>query len=171
MTVFALDDVSIFSGSYTYISNVRFHIIPNRYLTIGDLERLPVGTTLPTLESGQSLTVTTAGGASVTAPLRINYVRVKVPDVMKNLKIVVHGVYLPFPHMHPAAAFEGVIGVAGNASGGSDGGDPSIEGECSVMDEREIDSCGVTDAGPNSMVTPGAKFSKPTVEIEDHHML
>ncbi|KAH9669933.1 hypothetical protein KPL70_021991 [Citrus sinensis] len=171
MTVFALDDVSIFSGSYTYISNVRFHIIPNRYLTIGDLERLPVGTTLPTLARGQSLTVTTAGGASVTAPLRINYVRVKVPDVMKNLKIVVHGIYLPFPHLHPATVFDGVIGVSGNADGGSDGGDPSIEGECSVMDEHGIGSCGGTVTGPATTVASGAKFSKPTVEIEDHHML
>lgn len=161
MTVFALDDVSIFSGSYTYISNVRFHIIPNRYLTIGDLERLPVGTTLPTLARGQSLTVTTAGGTSVTAPLRINYVRVKVPDVMKNLKIVVHGIYLPFPHLQPATVFDG----------GSDGGDPSIEGECSVMDEHGIGSCGGTVTGPATTVASGAKFSKPMVEIEDHHML
>lgn len=38
------------------------------------------------------------------APMRINYVRIKVPDVIRNVKIVVHSVYLPFPHINPVAA-------------------------------------------------------------------
>ncbi|KAE8704909.1 Detected protein of unknown function [Hibiscus syriacus] len=49
VTIFALDDVSIFFGSYSYISSVRLHILPNQLLTIADLERLQVGTTLTTL--------------------------------------------------------------------------------------------------------------------------
>ncbi|RHN61598.1 putative FAS1 domain-containing protein [Medicago truncatula] len=92
MTIFAVDDLSIFSGSQSYISNVRFHIIPNRYLSIADLEKLPVGTALPTLERGQPLLITTSGGGVTLAPMRINYVRVKVADVIRNVKIVVHSV-------------------------------------------------------------------------------
>ncbi|XP_071703428.1 uncharacterized protein [Rutidosis leptorrhynchoides] len=102
ITVFALDDVSIFSGSHSYVSNVRFHIIPNRLLAISDLEKIQTGTLLPTLESGQFLMVTTTTSGGFT-PMRINYVRIKVPDVMRNLKIVVHSIYLPFPHLHPSA--------------------------------------------------------------------
>lgn len=99
ITVFALDDVSIFAGSHAYVNNIRFHIIPNRLLAISDLEKISSGTLLPTLESGQSLMVTTTAGGFT--PMRINYVRIKVPDVMRNLKIVVHSIYLPFPHLHP----------------------------------------------------------------------
>ncbi|KAH9668140.1 hypothetical protein KPL70_021313 [Citrus sinensis] len=103
MTVFAFDNMSIFSSSPVYISNVRFHIVPNRYLRIGDLHRLPAGTTLPTLERGQSLTVTRGG--VVTGPFRINLVRIMVPDIMNSLKIIVYGVNLPFPHFG-ATAFD-----------------------------------------------------------------
>lgn len=101
MTVFAVDDLSIFSGSHSYISNVRFHIVPNHFLSIAsaDLEKLPVGTALTTLERGQPLLITTSGGGLTSAPMRINYVRIKVPDVIRNVKIVVHSVYLPFPHI------------------------------------------------------------------------
>ncbi|TXG60622.1 hypothetical protein EZV62_015195 [Acer yangbiense] len=163
MTIFALDDVSIFSGSFTYISNVRFHIVPNRYLTVGDLQSYPVGTTLPTLERGESLVVTTAGGGPLTAPMRINYVRVKVPDVMRNLKIVVHSVYLPFPHIHPAtAAYDGLLGGAS----GTGGGDQTVEGACSAMEEEGQGGCGEVQVEP---INPGV--SKQTVEIEDHHGL
>ncbi|QHN95479.1 fasciclin-like arabinogalactan protein [Arachis hypogaea] len=35
MTVFAVDDLSIFSGSHSYISNVRFHIVPNQTISCG----------------------------------------------------------------------------------------------------------------------------------------
>lgn len=116
MTVFALDDVSIFSGSHSYVNNVRFHIIPNRLLAISDLEKLPAGTVLPTLESTQSVMVTT--GAGEFTPMRINYVRIKVPDVMRNLKIIVHSVYLPFPHLHPSAGlFEETRGSGGTGTG------------------------------------------------------
>lgn len=52
MTMFTVDDLSIFSGSHTYISNVRFYIVPNYYLSIMDLEKLSIGTTLPTLQPG-----------------------------------------------------------------------------------------------------------------------
>ncbi|XP_058725437.1 uncharacterized mitochondrial protein AtMg00810-like [Vicia villosa] len=62
-----------------------------------------VGTALPSLERGQPLLITTSGGVTL-APMRINYVRVKVADVIRNVKIVVHSVYLPFPHINPVAA-------------------------------------------------------------------
>jgi hypothetical protein len=57
MTVFEGDDLSIFTGSHSYISNVRFHIVPNRFLTLSDLEKLPVETTLPTRARARSVTV------------------------------------------------------------------------------------------------------------------
>ncbi|XP_077230676.1 putative fasciclin-like arabinogalactan protein 20 [Tasmannia lanceolata] len=96
MTVFVLDDASIFAGGHAYVSNVRFHIVPNRFLMHEDLIKLPVGTTFPTLVHGQSLVVTNPGPS-----LRINYVPLKVPDAMFNLKIVVHTIFLPFPHLSP----------------------------------------------------------------------
>ncbi|KAK9269416.1 hypothetical protein L1049_001189 [Liquidambar formosana] len=52
MTVFALDDASIFSGGHAYLSSIRFHIFPGRLLTAADLDTLPVATELPTLEEG-----------------------------------------------------------------------------------------------------------------------
>lgn len=103
MTVFAVDEVSIFSDAQSYVSNVRYHIVSNRLLTIVDLEKLPVGTLLPTLISRHSLAVTIAGGSLMT-PMRINYMCINVPDVMRNLKIVVHSVYFPFPHLHHAVS-------------------------------------------------------------------
>ncbi|KAJ7945371.1 fasciclin-like arabinogalactan protein 21 [Quillaja saponaria] len=165
MTVFAVDDVSIFSGSQTYISNVRFHIVPNQYLTMADLERLPVGTALPSLERGQSLMITTAGGGPTAAPLRINYVRIKVPDVMRNVKIVVHSVYLPFPHIHlAAAAYDNILGGGG---GGSDGTnhmpeDRPVDGSCAALEEHG--GCTEESEIPMPQV-------KPMVETEDHHGL
>ncbi|XP_058079770.1 fasciclin-like arabinogalactan protein 21 [Magnolia sinica] len=94
MTIFALDDASIFAGGHSYVSNVRFHIVPNRFLMHADLLRMPVGTTLQTLVHGQALVLTGAADA-----LRINYVPLKIPDAMYNLKIVVHNIFLPFPHL------------------------------------------------------------------------
>ncbi|KAA8550251.1 hypothetical protein F0562_001935 [Nyssa sinensis] len=112
MTVFALDDVSIFSGGHAYLSDFRFHIVPNRLLMAADLESLPPGTVLPTMEQGQELVVTTAGGRGPLTPMRINYVKIKNPDLMYNLKIAIHGVSMPFPHFHPA-----VFGQIGRSVG------------------------------------------------------
>ncbi|KAK8673788.1 hypothetical protein V6N13_112100 [Hibiscus sabdariffa] len=103
VTIFALDDVSIFSGSYSYINSVRLHILPDRLLTIADLERLPVGTTLATLDRDQSLVVTTEGGI-MRKQMRINYVSIKVADMIRNLNVIVHSLYLPFPHVYPMVA-------------------------------------------------------------------
>ncbi|CAI0554524.1 unnamed protein product [Linum tenue] len=159
MTIFALDDFSIFSGSYSYISSVRFHIVPNQLLTIADLERLSVGCTLPTLESGQTLVVTTA--AATAAPMRINYVRIKMPDVMRNLKIAVHGIYLPFPRIHPsttpaagtAQSFEqGMFGSSGA------GDSAAASSACAALSEED-GSCGMVPVPP----------VKATLEVEDNH--
>ncbi|XP_074319799.1 uncharacterized protein LOC141656697 [Silene latifolia] len=99
MTIFAVDDVAIFHGGHAYIHSVRFHILPNRMLRFADLERLPASTILPTLEIGESLTVTSSGGGGLSSPMRINYVRVKFPDMLYNMKLVVHGVSSPFPRL------------------------------------------------------------------------
>ncbi|XP_008791919.1 fasciclin-like arabinogalactan protein 21 [Phoenix dactylifera] len=108
MTVFALDDSAIFAGGHAYVTNVRFHVVPNRLLMHADLLRLPAGTALPTLVHGQHLVVTNSGsaGAAAVGPsgsgLRINYVPIKAPDAVYNSKIVVHGIFLPFPHLYQA---------------------------------------------------------------------
>ncbi|XP_027367916.1 fasciclin-like arabinogalactan protein 21 [Abrus precatorius] len=166
MTVFAVDDLSIFSGSQSYISNIKFHIVPNHYLSLADLEKLPVGTALPTLERGQPLLITTTGGGATAAPMRINYVRIKVADVIRNVKIVVHSLYLPFPHINPvAAAYDSILGGEGASEGAVNIPDPAeqtTEGTCSVLDGRG--SCGVSGVSPIPQV-------KPMVEIEDHHGL
>jgi hypothetical protein len=192
MTIFAVDDLSIFSGSQSYISNVRFHIVPNHYLSIADLEKLPVGTALPTLERGQPLLITTSGGGVTLAPMRINYVRVKVADVMRNVKIVVHSVYLPFPHINPvAAAYDSILGGeghgasegAGAATTVSDSSGQATDGTCSALDGRGGCAASATTAGgmsPMPQVVPQAMPQivpqampqvKPMVEIEDHHGL
>ncbi|XP_059433608.1 fasciclin-like arabinogalactan protein 21 [Corylus avellana] len=160
MTVFAVDDLSIFTGSHSYISNVRFHIVPNRFLTLSDLEKLPVESTLPTLERGQSLMVTTAGEGLLAEPIRINYVRIKAPEVMRNLKIVVHSVFLPFPHIHPvASAYDQILG-----GGGSNGADR-------LASDRTVNEvCDAVGGKGGCAEVPMPQF-KPTVEIEDHHGL
>ncbi|TKY55536.1 hypothetical protein E2542_SST19954 [Spatholobus suberectus] len=85
-----LDDLSIFTGSHLCISHVWFHIMPNHYLSIADLKKLPIRTTLPTLEQCQLLPITISGSGETSAPMKINYVKVKVADVIHNVKIVVH---------------------------------------------------------------------------------
>uniref|UniRef100_A0A803LMI2 Protein FAR1-RELATED SEQUENCE n=1 Tax=Chenopodium quinoa TaxID=63459 RepID=A0A803LMI2_CHEQI len=99
MTIFAVDDSSIFQGGHSYVHGVRFHIIPNQMLKFADLESLPPSTVLPTLESGETLTITTPGGGGTSSPMRINYVKIKYPDLIYNYKLVVHGIGSPFPHL------------------------------------------------------------------------
>ncbi|XP_021751953.1 fasciclin-like arabinogalactan protein 21 [Chenopodium quinoa] len=99
MTIFAVDDSTIFQGGHSYVHGVRFHIIPNQMLKLADLESLPPSTVLPTFESGETLTITTPGGGGSSSPLRINYVKIKYPDLIYNYKLVVHGIGSPFPHL------------------------------------------------------------------------
>ncbi|KAL9681123.1 hypothetical protein QQ045_012904 [Rhodiola kirilowii] len=155
MTVFTLDDISIFSGGQAYVSSVRFHIVPNQLLSFADLEKLPVGTVLPTLEQGQSLVVTTPGGG--VAPMRINYVRIKHPDVMHNLRIVIHELFLPFPRIRsttPTLGFGGT-GFAAypefTGVGGFDAALGSKPAEVPVMTPH---------------IKPAAE-----IDVEDHHGL
>ena len=169
MTIFALDDISIFSGSQSYINNIRFHIVPNIYLTFADLEKLPLGTPLPTLVQGQALVITTAGGGgSTSAPMRINYVRIKVPEVIRNLKIIVHGLFLPFPHIHPAAAVYDEI--LGGGSGESDMASTHVINDRTVEDAAAAGTCYPL-FGEGACVQVAMPPVKPTVEIEDHHGL
>ncbi|KAM6563763.1 hypothetical protein CsatB_023761 [Cannabis sativa] len=165
MTIFALDDISIFSGSQSYINNIRFHIVPNIYLTFEDLEKLPLGTLLPTLVQDQTLVITTSGiGGLNPAPMRINYVRIKIPEVIKNIKIVIHGVFLPFPHIHPVAAvYDEILGGSGGSGVGGSSSDSSsarVEGTCYPF-------FGEGACVQVAMPPP----TKPTVDIEDHHGL
>ncbi|KAL5556395.1 hypothetical protein UlMin_038631 [Ulmus minor] len=173
MTVFALDDISIFSGSHSYINNVRFHIVPNHLLTVSDLEKLPVGTPLPTLEQGQSLVITTSGVGQSSAPMRINYVRIRVPEVIRNLKIVVHSLFLPFPHIHPVhAVYDEILGGGGGNIGGLGGGAANLEGHFvpDQMQTQEGTCYSLHLNGGNCVEVPMPPV-KPVVDIEDHHGL
>lgn len=102
------------------------------------------------------------------APMRINYVRVKVADVIRNVKIMVHSVYLPFPHINPvAAAYDTILGGEGASEGDAtitDSAGQNTEGTCSALDGRGGCVGGVAGMSPMPQV-------KPMVEIEDHHGL
>ncbi|KAG5531866.1 hypothetical protein RHGRI_026467 [Rhododendron griersonianum] len=147
VTVFALNDAAIFSDvGHEYVTSFRFHIVPNRLLMASDLEQLPAGTVLPTLNLGQELVVTTGGGSGgpFGGPVRINYVRIERPDLMFNLKMVVHGLSMPFPHVNVTA----VIGSGYDAAG------------CGVAGNADV----------GYSVAPPSRIER-TDEIEDHHGL
>ncbi|XP_057961710.1 fasciclin-like arabinogalactan protein 21 [Malania oleifera] len=143
MTVFALDDISIFNGGHAYVREVRFHIVPNRLLMAADLEHLPPSTVLPTLEPSEALVVTTAGlggGGGGPTPLRINYVRMRSPDLLHNLRIVVHGLFMPFPHLNPTVDSLGDNGRTGLDAAGNGGScrASEMEGACAMGPSQEI---------------------------------
>ncbi|KAF0895751.1 hypothetical protein E2562_014360 [Oryza meyeriana var. granulata] len=123
MTVFALDDQTIFAGGgHDYVSVVRFHIVPGHRLTHADLLRLHPGTMLPTLAGeGQSLIVTqgAAGSGSGFNDVRINYIPIKEPDVVINSRIALHGVYVPFPRLHLANLAAAVALASSNQINGT----------------------------------------------------
>ncbi|XP_047331743.1 fasciclin-like arabinogalactan protein 21 [Impatiens glandulifera] len=104
-TVFALDDPSVFSSGQSFVTDFRFHVVPNRLLLAEELEHLPAGTILPTMHNGHNLMVTTNGGIQHT-PMRINYVQMARLDLLYNLKIAVHGITAPFPNVNLTAALE-----------------------------------------------------------------
>lgn len=104
MTVFALNDVAVFSGGHEYVTEFRFHVVPNRLLMAGDLEHLQAGMLLPTMDLGHDLVVTNAAGGGPLDPMRINYVKITSPDLMYNMKMAVHGLSMPFPHLNLTAA-------------------------------------------------------------------
>ncbi|CAI9107819.1 OLC1v1007282C1 [Oldenlandia corymbosa var. corymbosa] len=125
MTIFALDDASIFAGGggHAYVTDLMFHIVPGKLLKGSDLKNLPVGFEIPTMEHGQKLVVTTAGGAGFLAPMKINYVKIKSFDIVTNKRIVVHALSTPFSHVHRPAVNDDSCnqnhagGVCENSSG------------------------------------------------------
>lgn len=156
MTIFALDDASIFHGGHAYVRDVKFHIVPNCLMKLADLEALPAATILPTLLPGETLTVTSPGGGGVLSPLRVNYVRIRSPDLMYNLKIVVHGLALPFPHLH-RQAFSGRSGFN------------PIGSEFETDDHDDHESLG--QIGQIVSPTAPSPVIESTVEMDYHHGL
>ncbi|KAL7597687.1 hypothetical protein Lser_V15G22206 [Lactuca serriola] len=100
MTIFAVDDGGVFGDGHTYVSNFRFHIVPNQRLTASELLNLPVDSVLQTMEPGERLRVTVAGGGGPMSPMRINNVKITVTNIVFNQGIVVHGIGAPFPRVH-----------------------------------------------------------------------
>lgn len=103
MTLFAIDDVSVFvdgsrggGGGQMYAAEMGFHIVPDRLLTAAELIRLPRGAMLRTMERGRNLVVTSGGGGGLLDPMRINFVRVERFDLVANKRIAVHGLSMPF---------------------------------------------------------------------------
>ncbi|KAL3538935.1 hypothetical protein ACH5RR_002301 [Cinchona calisaya] len=131
MTVFALDDFSVFSGGGpAFLSNFWFHVVPNRRIMAAELVTFPSATVLPTMEVGQNLMVTTAGGGGLLAPMKINYVGITTLDVLHNSRIVVHGLTTPFPHMHfpdQVGPMEGLERSGSCDSAGQGGGICEVE--------------------------------------------
>ncbi|KAJ3685233.1 hypothetical protein LUZ61_014397 [Rhynchospora tenuis] len=109
MTIFALTDAAIFTGAHEYVTQVRFHIIPDQLFSHEDLMKLPTGTVFPTLVQGQHLIVTHGVGPGMVGPVgsglfSLNYVPVKDPDVVLNSRVAVHGLVVPFPRLYLADA-------------------------------------------------------------------
>ncbi|CAO2822588.1 unnamed protein product [Amaranthus hypochondriacus] len=140
MTIFAVDDSSIFHGGHAYVHTIRYHIIPNMVLKFTDLENLPQSKILPTLEAGETITVTTPGGGEFLSPLRINYVKIRYPNLIINSKLVIHGISTPFPHLRQS------ISVGGNSEV-----HPAITSEFGT-DARDLTI--KTTSSPSGMKTP-----------------
>ncbi|XP_071704575.1 fasciclin-like arabinogalactan protein 21 [Rutidosis leptorrhynchoides] len=96
MTIFAVDDAYLFDDEHLFVSNLRFHIVPNQRLMAVDIMKLPVNSMLPTMIDSERLMVTVAGGGSLLSPMRINNVKITATDVVFNDGIVVHGIPAPF---------------------------------------------------------------------------
>ncbi|XP_073158363.1 fasciclin-like arabinogalactan protein 21 [Henckelia pumila] len=100
MTIFAVDDTSIFTGEGSiYLSSFLHHVVPNKRLTAADLVTLRLKTSLPTMEAGEDLVVTTAGGGGIMTPMKVNNVKLVTIDLMHNPKMVIHGISTPFPRI------------------------------------------------------------------------
>jgi hypothetical protein len=113
LTVFALDDLAIFTGrGHDYVSSVRFHIVPEHRLTRANLLQLRPGTKLPTLAGKYQKLVITHGAGSGSDEVRINYIPVKEPDAVVNSRVAIHGIYVPFPRLHLASLASSLIAAS-----------------------------------------------------------
>jgi hypothetical protein len=108
MVFFVRDDLSIFTDSHSLVTRTSAMSVSTLCRTVSlcslTLKSFlwTVETTISMLEQGQSLVVTTAGGGLLAELIRINYVRIKPLEVMRNLKIyLIHLV---------ASAYDQVLG-------------------------------------------------------------
>ena len=113
-----------------------------------------------TLDREQSLEVMMAARRNMRNQMRINYLGIKVADVIRNLNVIVHSIYLPFPHVHPTAAVSEAILGGGHQTLMVKG----IDGACKPLDEQ----CG---CGLSQVNHATAQVKPPMPEIEDHHGL
>lgn len=98
MTVFALDDDSIFSdeGGNAYLSNFWYHVVPRKRLTAADLVRLPPRTSFPTMDFGRKLVVTAGDNGEPLDSMKINNLELVTVNLLNNSRIIVHGISPPF---------------------------------------------------------------------------
>ncbi|KAI4329952.1 hypothetical protein MLD38_028274 [Melastoma candidum] len=154
VTLFAVDDSTIFNSEDNespgsdrdFAGNVRLHVLPNRYVGKDELRSLPVGTTMRTLKEGQDLMVTSAGGLS--GDVEINYARVKTPEVVRNLKVMVHALTLPFAKVRVEPG-----GQSPETGGPAENRTVAVNGPPGAQESKA--NCG-----------PG---HGATVEVEDYH--
>ncbi|KAI3798786.1 hypothetical protein L1987_34065 [Smallanthus sonchifolius] len=95
MTIFAVNDAGVFGDGHTFVSNFRFHVVPNQRLTALELINLPVGSELPTMVAGERLVITVIEGGGPLSPMRINNVRITSTNIVCNEGIAVHGIAAP----------------------------------------------------------------------------
>ena len=90
------------------------------------------------------------------SPMRINYVRINSPDLLYNLKLVVHGLTLPFPHLHHQAT----MAISGRSGFNTIGTEFGPEGR----DQVPLGNVGHTKAAPSPVI-------ESTVEMDYHQGL
>ncbi|CAH9125837.1 unnamed protein product [Cuscuta epithymum] len=148
MTVFALEDSNLLAGNgFLYLSNFHFHVVPNRKILASELLSLPSGSLLPTMDREHSLVLTTAGEGGKVTPMKINYISITSLDMIHNIRIVIHAVSSPFPHMFSHMHGENFGQMEQSQCGfGSDGGSfcdvdpPTPAGVPSTMESDDMAS-------------------------------
>lgn len=105
---------------------------------------------------GQKLVMATAGGNGFSFPsISVNHVRIKSLDFLYNLKIVVHGLSVPFPRIHHHSfasrdqgrqnGYHGWVAARSKATGRSNHYEmraptPAIEPTVEIDDRQACDS-------------------------------
>ncbi|KAK9269117.1 hypothetical protein L1049_000886 [Liquidambar formosana] len=99
--------------------------------------------------------------------MRINYVRIRIPNVMHNLKIVVHGLFLPFPHIHSTAVGFGGFRADERSKIVEDGGISQVAPTPEIVLRPEIEDHRECYLSNDEEVQQDWPFSSPKHLLED----